>query len=319
MRIDLQQTVTFLQQADHILVLSHKSPDGDTIGSAAALSTALQRMGRHVRFACADPVPQKYTELFSQLAPEEFEPQCIIAVDLADTQLLGAATEQYKDQIDLAIDHHISHKDYAKQTYVDPTAASTTQIIYQLLCAMGVPLDAHLANCLYTGLCTDTGCFRYPNTTAEAFRTAAALAEAGADIAELNRQLFDTKSRARLTVERLAMESIVFSENGRFAMMQITEAMMQTAGATESDIEGLAALPRQIEGVLIAATLREKESGVYKISLRATPPYDASAICARFGGGGLKGAAGCVIAADLATAQSQLQQAASTHLHQTGV
>ncbi len=122
---------------------------------------------------------------------------------------------------------------------------------------MGVTIDKQIANCLYTGLCTDTGCFRYSNTSATTLRIAASLMDAGADVAEINRIMFDTKSRARLNVERLAMESITFYENGRFDIMEITEEMMKQSGATEGDIEGLAALPRQVEGVLIAATLRE--------------------------------------------------------------
>ena len=165
MKIKLQQAADVLQKADEVLVLSHKSPDGDTLGSASALCTALQRMGKHVRFACSDPVVPKYENLFAELKTEEFEPNFIVAVDIADTQLLGKETEQYKDSIDLAIDHHMSHKEYAKMSYVDSTAASTTQVIYELFCMMGVTIDKQIANCLYTGLCTDTGCFRYSNTS----------------------------------------------------------------------------------------------------------------------------------------------------------
>ena len=255
----------------------------------------------------------KYENLFAELKTEEFEPNFIVAVDIADTQLLGKETEQYKDSIDLAIDHHMSHKEYAKMSYVDSTAASTTQVIYELFCMMGVTIDKQIANCLYTGLCTDTGCFRYSNTSATTLRIAASLMDAGADVAEINRIMFDTKSRARLNVERLAMESITFYENGRFDIMEITEEMMKQSGATEGDIEGLAALPRQVEGVLIAATLREKKEGGYKISVRATPPYDASAICAQFGGGGHKGAAGCVIEDEKETVKKRLAEAVSNY------
>lgn len=319
MKIKLQQAADVLQKADEVLVLSHKSPDGDTLGSASALCTALQRTGKHVRFACSDPVVPKYENLFAELKTEEFEPNFIVAVDIADTQLLGKETEQYKDSIDLAIDHHMSHKEYAKMSYVDSTAASTTQVIYELFCMMGVTIDKQIANCLYTGLCTDTGCFRYSNTSATTLRIAASLMDAGADVAEINRIMFDTKSRARLNVERLAMESITFYENGRFDIMEITEEMMKQSGATEGDIEGLAALPRQVEGVLIAATLREKKEGGYKISVRATPPYDASAICAQFGGGGHKGAAGCVIEDEKETVKKRLAEAVSNYFRSQGI
>lgn len=313
MRIKLQQAADTLKQADAVLVLCHKSPDGDTLGSASALCTALQRLGKQVRFVCSDPIALKYENLFAQLKPEEFEPKFIVAVDIADTQLLGKNTEHYKDKIDLAIDHHLSHKDYAKMSYVDGSAASTTQIIYEMFCMMGVKIDKQIANCLYTGLCTDTGCFRYSNTSATTLRIAASLMDAGADVTEINRIMFDTKSRARLKVERLAMESIAFYEDGRFDIMEITEEMMKTSGATEGDIEGLAALPRQVEGVLIAATLRERKDGGYKVSFRATPPYDASAICAQFGGGGHKGAAGCAFDDDKETVKKKLVEAVSAY------
>ncbi|MFR5068520.1 MAG: DHH family phosphoesterase [Eubacteriales bacterium] len=204
-------------------------------------------------------------------------------------------------------------------SYVDSTAASTTQVIYELFCMMGVTIDKQIANCLYTGLCTDTGCFRYSNTSATTLRIAASLMDAGADVAEINRIMFDTKSRARLNVERLAMESITFYENGRFDIMEITEEMMKQSGATEGDIEGLAALPRQVEGVLIAATLREKKEGGYKISVRATPPYDASAICSQFGGGGHKGAAGCVIEDEKETVKKRLAEAVSNYFRSQGI
>ena len=319
MKIKLQQAADVLQKADEVLVLSHKSPDGDTLGSASALCTVLQRMGKHVRFACSDPVVPKYENLFAELKAEDFEPKFIVAVDIADTQLLGKETEQYKDRIDLAIDHHMSHKEYAKMSYVDSTAASTTQVIYELFCMMGVTIDKQIANCLYTGLCTDTGCFRYSNTSAITLRIAASLMDAGADAAEINRIMFDTKSRARLNVERLAMESITFYENGRFDIMEITEEMMKQSGATEGDIEGLAALPRQVEGVLIAATLREKKEGGYKISVRATPPHDASAICAQFGGGGHKGAAGCVIEDEKENVKKRLAEAVSNYFRSQGM
>lgn len=319
MRIKLDQTAELLKQADDILVLSHKSPDGDTLGSASALCTALQRMGKRVSFACSDPIVPKYQNLFNAFVPGHFTPKYIVAVDIADIVLLGKETEQYQNSIDLAIDHHVSHKEYAHMSFLDSCAASTTQMVYDILCVMGVAVDKQIANCLYTGLCTDTGCFRYSNTTAKALRTAARLMDAGADAAEINRVMFDTKSHARIKAERMALESITFHDKDRFAMMEITKDMMEQSGATESDIDGLAALPRQIEGVLIAATLRERKDGGYKVSLRATPPYDASVICAEFGGGGHKGAAGCSFHEEKDAVKQKLIQAVSGYFLAQGI
>ena len=156
-------------------------------------------------------------------------------------------------------------------------------------------MDPLLADSLYTGVTTDTGCFKYVNTTPRTHRIAAELIEAGANSVDIDRAMFDTKSRARIEMERRVLDSIRFTKDGEIALILITKQMIAETGAIEDDLDGLATIPRSIEGVHIGITLREKDDGAYKISLRARPPADASVICAQFGGGGHKGAAGCTL------------------------
>ncbi len=291
----LQRAAELLKAADHILILSHQYPDGDTLGSAGALCRALQKMGKSARCECSDRVSSKYRYLFQGVEPQGFEPEFIVSVDVADSKLLGSLEEKYAGRIDLCIDHHGSHVPFAKESYVDSKAAATCEIIRDLISLLGMEIDSGMASCIYTGITTDTGCFRYTNATPRSYRIAAEMMECGADAADINRVMFDTKSRARLEMERSVMESMEFFFDYRCAVIHISRKMVERTGAKESDMEGLASIPRQVEGVLVGATLRERKEGGYKVSLRTQPPLDAAAICRRFHGGGHKGAAGCTL------------------------
>ncbi len=153
---------------------------------------------------------------------------------------------------------------------------------------------------------TDTGCFRYSNATAETHRIAAELIELGANSAEINRIMFDTKTKACVEVEREVLKNMEFYMDNQIALISLPVELIKRTGAFESDLEGLPSIPRSIEGVLIGITMKEKEDGIWKASVRATPPADASAICQTFGGGGHKGAAGCAFGTDFNTAKNLL-------------
>ena len=171
---------------------------------------------------------------------------------------------------------------------------------------MNVEFDKDIANAIYTGITTDTGCFRYTNVTAETHRIAADMIDCGAESGMINRLMFETKSRSRLEIERRVMDSIQFYLDGRCAIAYATIDMMKESGAVDNDMEGVSSLPRQIEGVMAGITLREKNNGKFKVSVRTTDELDASAICANFGGGGHKAAAGCMITGTLNEAIEQM-------------
>ncbi len=306
MTVTLEECAAMLKKADYIVILSHQYPDGDTLGAASGLCRALQKMGKHARCECSDEMGARYRFLYTGVVPEQFEPQFIVSVDVADSKLLGRLETVYEGKIHLAIDHHGSHVSFSAFEYVDSAAAATCEILPKLIQLLGVEIDSAIANSLYTGLTTDTGCLRYPNATPATYRTAAFLMEKGADAAEINRVMFDTKSRARIEMERRVMDSMEFFDDGRIAMMEISCRMIEETGALESDLDGLSAIPRQIEGVLVGVTFRQRLDGGYKVSLRTQPPIDAAAICAHFGGGGHRGAAGCAFDASLEEAKKQM-------------
>ncbi len=174
----------------------------------------------------------------------------------------------------------------------------------EVIDALGVPLTPYIAACLYTGVSTDTGCFRYANTTAASHLLAARLIGAGIDHAELNRILFETKSRARAQLEQMAVAGMEFALEGKVAFITVSRAMIEKAGCDPSDIEGITPIPRTIEGVEFGMTLRELASGSWKVSAR-TVTADAAALCAQFGGGGHKRAAGF----ESAMSEAQVKQA----------
>lgn len=302
MKIDLKEAAERLLSRDHILILTHKNPDGDTLGSGYALCYALQALGKEARVVCSDPVPRKYWYFTDHSAGKQlilpddtFQPDLIVASDIADTQLFGTALEPFADRVDLCVDHHKSNVYYARETYVDDTASATCEIVYDLLQLMGAQITPKIADCLYTGIATDTGCFKFSNTTGKTHVTAAHLIDLGADYVAINRVMFDTKSRERILLEQMALNSIEFAFDNRCAIILVSQQMMQTSGADESDLDGVSALPRQIEGVEVGITIRERAEGGYKVSMRTTEKVDASVLCQSFGGGGHARAAGCTL------------------------
>ncbi len=291
--ITVQEAAARLAAHDRIRVLTHQSPDGDTLGCAGALCLGLRALGKQAQFVCADPVPGKYQSMLAPLTVQTFDPDFVVAVDLADPQLLGTLREQYEFAADLGIDHHGSNTGWTRESLVDASAAAACELIAQVLHALGVPLNRDIANCLYTGLCTDTGCFRYSNTTPRTLRLAADLMEAGADAAAINMQMFEIKTPSRLAIERMALDGLQYAYDGHVAVMRLSLDMIAASGATDSDLDGLAPIPRNIAGVDIGLTVRERAPGDYKVSVRTTESVDASALCRTLGGGGHVRAAGC--------------------------
>lgn len=296
MRIDLRETAELLQKSDKVLLLCHAHPDGDTLGSATALARALVAMGKKVRIECGDPIPKDFSFMFEGLVQSDFEPELIAAIDVADIKLLGKENEgRYQGRIQLCIDHHGSNMLYADMVCLEAESASTAEMIYILLGLMNAEITPAIASCLFTGVSTDTGCFRFSNTTVRTFEIAAALAKLGADTYNIIQVFFETKSKTFAALERLALDSTRLYFSDRCALMCVTQEMYRKSGSDESEVDRLANLPRQIEGVLVGVTMRELKDGNFKASVRTHGDIDASAICKRLGGGGHMGAAGCTL------------------------
>ena len=314
--LSLDETCLFLKEHDDYLILTHRSPDGDTLGSAFSLCKGLVSMGKNAWVICPDEIPAKFGYFAKQWGSEPQNPT-VISVDVADLQLLGNLVDTYAGKIELAIDHHISNKRFAKRIYLDTKAAAACECIYEILLNLNVKIDKTIADGLFTGIATDTGCFKYSNTTPKTHIIAAKLMEYGIDAAGINKLMFDTKSRPRMEIERMALDSAEFFFNDKCCIMSATLSMRNKSGCSEDDLEGLSILSRSVEGVAIGVTMRETEPDVFKISLRTYDPYDASAICGMLGGGGHIAAAGCQVKGTLQQAKQKILDAVKQHMEQT--
>ena len=303
MRIDVNQCAQLLKDNDNILILTHAHPDGDTLGCGFALCRALMKLGKICAVINSDVIPKKYDYLFDDIAPIRFKPGYVVAVDVATPNLLGDLNGQY--HIDLCIDHHSTNTEYADNLLLEDTPAAC-EIMYDVIKALGVEIDSKMAGCLYTGLTTDTGCFRYASTTAKTYRAAADLIELGADNGTINRVMFETKTKTYARLERMALESMEFFENERVAVITVTQDMYKKTGSNEQETEALAPLTRQVEGVEIGITIREKTDGTCKASLRTFESVNAAELARFFGGGGHNQAAACRFDCGVYAAKAQL-------------
>lgn len=314
MKIDFKTAMHRLLDAEDVLILTHANPDGDTLGGAFALALALRQRGRRARVLCADGVPDRYAFLAIEPGPD-FAERYIISVDVADRKLLGKTVEEsYGDRVDLAIDHHGTTRLFAKESYVEPDSASACEIVYLLLLSMNTRITGEIADRLYAGVSTDTGCFCYSNVTARTHRIAADLLDRGADVAGINVLMFETKKPGFLQLEQQVLQGMQLFENGRISLLTITRAMLEETGCRDEEIDSIVALSRQVEGVKIGITFKERPDGAWKVSVRTHEGVDAAQICTLFGGGGHKRAAGCQFDGDKDAAVRQMLDAARTFL-----
>jgi len=291
------QTADWLKTQDDFLIITHRRPDGDTIGSAGALAQGLLELGKTAYVLRNPEVTPRYIRFVEDYyAPDDFKPKNVIIVDIASPDLFTKNAEMYKDNISLCIDHHKSNSLNADFICLEAGRASCGEVIFDILMAISGSVSSATAERLYVALSTDTGCFSFGNTTANTLFVASLLVESGAPNKILNKHLFRSKTYSRINVESMLISGLEFRFDNKVAFAVITKKMMETAGADEDDIDDITTIPTSIKGVKIGITIRELAStNECKISVRTTPPYDAQAICAHFGGGGHKLAAGCSI------------------------
>ena len=293
MKISLNQAADILRSANKILILTHQNPDGDTVGSGFGLYYALKRLGKQVRVECHDPFPENFGFLYADYVKEDFEPEFILSVDIASTDLLGESMQKYADRIDMCIDHHATNTHFAEYVYLAQSAAANAEIIFDIIIRLGIPIDKMIADCLYTGIVTDTGCFRYSSTTAHTHLIAAKLYELGTDYDMINRMIFECKSKSRILLESMVLKSMEFYFEDKCAMIVITMDMVKKAKADQTVFDGISGVTKQIEGVDIGVTVRETAENTYKISYRTSEKVNAITLAAMMGGGGHVRASGC--------------------------
>ena len=309
MTIDFNEAAGLLKESENVLILTHRNPDGDTLGSGFALLRALKNMGKRVKLINADPIPQKFAFLNEGIGEDDFEEDFVVSVDVAERKLLGdSLMEKYGDRVDLAIDHHGTSRLFANKTYCESDSASCCEIIYTLIKAMGTPITKEIADCIYTGCSTDTGCFKYSNVTPRTHIIASELIEAGADHSRINVRMFETKSMGDFMLQKMCLDSLEIFAEGKAAMISVTKAMLSECGVDKSALDAIKPVTRQIEGVEIGITVKEEDNGKVGISIRTGENADASAICAHFGGGGHVRAAGCEMKGTVEEAKEKIKK-----------
>ena len=305
-----RQTAEWLMERDDFLILTHVRPDGDTIGCAAGLCLALRGRGKTAWVLENPEATSLFTPYLEGLtAPEGWSPDTVVSVDIAARGLFPENARCYLERVDLAIDHHPSQEFFARETCLDAGRAACGELIYDVVRQLG-PVTAEIAQPLYVAVSTDTGCFQYGNTTPATHRVAAALMEQDIPYQALNKRHFRTKSLRRMKLESLILQNMKLYQEGTVAVAPISLAMMAQANATDDDAEDIAAFLGQIEGVLHSATIRELRPGECKISLRTNPNYlNATATCARLGGGGHVAASGCTVRGTVDEAETAILEA----------
>lgn len=306
--MEYREILDILENNDYFTILTHKSPDGDCLGSGFALWNFLKGLGKHARVLNADGFPARYSFMYEGYEAEEFEEKYVIAVDVADPKLFGSQLAQYQEpgKVDLCIDHHFSNKLYAGKSLVEGDASAAALILYKIFKLSGRPVTDIIAKCLYTAIATDTGCFKYTNTTPEAHLAAAELMQYDINFSDINRRMFDVKSRGRIEIEQLVTGQMEYHCNNKCAMIFVTTDMVKECGVDPSEFDGLASIPLSVEGVCLGITVKQRHENVYKISVRTTEAIDASAYCNTFGGGGHIRAAGCEIRGTLEEVRGKL-------------
>ena len=314
--INIEQAAGFLKNCRDVHILIHRSPDGDCIGAGYSLQAVLRSLGIRSRVLCADPIPPRFGYMLSDEEEERFDPQCVIAVDVADEKLFGSLEETYAGKVDLCIDHHVSNLCYADRLLLEGDASAACEVLYKVYRAMGVKFTRQIAMCLYTGMATDTGCFKYSNTTPDTHIFTAEIMREFPDIRYdlINREMFTVKSRGQLAAETIMLQNMEYHAEGRITIIWATLDICRANGVDEKDMEGLTAIGLQPEGVEVGITVREREPGEYKISMRSARDVNVSAICAEFGGGGHVKAAGCTLCGTIEEVRIQLLSAVEAAL-----
>ena len=284
----------WLLERDRFVLMTHRKPDGDTVGSAAGLCRGLRSLGKTAHVLYNPEITPLFAPLLEGLTKNEPEEgDILVAVDVAADTMFPRAYDHLKNSIDLRIDHHGSGREYTPRELVESDSAACAEIIWELMLDMGVEPDKEMAEAIYVGVSTDTGCFRFANTTAHTFDVAGDCAAAGADVYSWNQKLFDTKSLPKLRLQGWIIDHMQFLEEGKLAICCLPKAVEEEIGVSEDDMNDISSFLRSIEGVRMSALLRQTDEGRIKISVRAVPGSNAAAVCETFGGGGHAGAAGC--------------------------
>ena len=307
--LSFEEVIERLEAPADTLILFHRGPDADAVGSAFAMKKVLSDLGSRAFCVCADEGPARLLFLtdgeqksvLPEAIPEDFDVARIVSVDTASPSQLGALWELYEGQIDLMIDHHGMGEPYADH-YIRPDAAATGELMFDLVkhlaTAGRVEITDALCTNLYAAISSDTGGFRFSNVTPDTHLRAAELIASGIDCAKINQKLFDTKTMEQLRAQAAGISNLRTFADGRIAVITFPYALKAALGLKDEHLESLVDVARSLMGTQIAISIRQPGTeGIFRASVRSSCDYDVSALCAVFGGGGHQKAAGCTITA----------------------
>ncbi|MGE5579184.1 MAG: DHH family phosphoesterase [Bacillota bacterium] len=305
----LRQVASAIRSHNSFVVLTHEKPDGDAVGSGLAMVLALQALGKQAILVTSDPLPAVYDFLpgkpfhtrAAYLEPADFSPEAALFLDCTDPERAGAALRFAEGKFLINIDHHVSNSGFGDVRLVRPDASATGEIVYGVLEALGVEISSDIATCLYVAIVTDTGGFRYQNTTGTCLRIAAALLDKGVSAWSIAEQVFETRSVSSVLLLASALSTLKLHRRGKVASIFVTKEMMMAAGASPEETEGIIGYPRSLTGVEVALLFKEDPEGRgFHVSMRSRSKVDVAEVAVSLGGGGHPRAAGALIPGDLA-------------------
>ena len=297
---ELRQSQAFLTEHDDFLVVAHVQPDGDAVSSTLAVGWLLSCLGKKYVMVNEGPIPKRMGYLWQadQIRDLSAEPlnrkfNNVICVDCADFKRVGTTKELFAEGAKLMnIDHHPTNDGYGTINLIVPYAAATAEILFDLIQFMGLELNEAIATALYTGLLTDTGGFRYSNTSPKVMATASKLLEYGVDGPGLSELLLEQMTLPQLRLLTRALNGLQLTEDGKISWVVVTDEDLKSAGAVHEDMEGIVNYPRNIQGVEVGLLFKVIDEQAVKVSMRSAGKVDVAKVAQSFGGGGHVRAAG---------------------------
>ena len=314
----LKKISELLHDADSILIFPHVNPDGDALGSSAALCRALRQKQKTAWVLLEEEIPAYIRFMDTEFCTENFDciadPDICICIDCSEESRFPERIDKFRSgRLRLCIDHHVTSGSFGDYYYIDGSEAATAQIIYKLLLEMEAEIDRSIAESLYVGISSDTGSFQYSNTTFESHQIAAELLKTGFDHIAVTVSLYQNISRKKVQLEGRILDKMEIVADGKAAVSYVTGEMLRSVSALLDDAEGMVDLLRNIEGVELAAFLKEKEDGI-RVSMRAKSYGNVDQIARKFGGGGHAKAAGCTLRMSMQEAVAIMKREMTNYL-----
>lgn len=308
-----QDIAGVLLRYHRFLIVTHQMPDGDGIGSMLGLGLALQKKKRQVIMTCPGGLPEnlQFMPGSDQIVHPDEVPSdgydVVVALDSSDLGRIEGIYEKIPNDVPIMnIDHHMTNKGYGTHNYVDSASAATGEQVYKILVAMDVRVDSSIAICLFTAIATDTGFFRFSNTTPTTLRIAARLVEKGAEPGDISEQVYEARPLESLKMLGRALDTLQVDKSGKVAWMEIYRDWLSELSLDEGQAEGFVNYARMIKGVEVALIFRESSDGRIRVGMRSKGNFDVAALAQVFGGGGHARAAGCSLESQSMTEAKEL-------------